>query len=100
MADALSRLEQMFDQHLVTRFQKPVKRCRSALPLCTALETAPMQLDCMLCDANFSIQAFCQALQISATLRSCICEGNFMIVLQLHLDMHTVNMARATWNWR
>ncbi len=53
----------------------------------------------MLCDNVFTIQAFYQALQISATLGNCICEGNFMIVLQLQLDMHTVNMARATWKW-
>ena len=79
MADALARLEQMFDQNLVTRFQKPLKSCRSALPLCIAPETAPMhgqhqdhELDCMLCDANFSIQAFNQALQISATFRTCM----------------------------
>ena len=53
----------------------------------------------MLCDSVFMIQAFYQALQISAILGNCICEGNSMTVLQLQLDMHTLNMARATLKW-
>jgi len=41
MADALARLEQVFDQNLVTRFQKPPKTCTSALPPCSCPRNGP-----------------------------------------------------------
>ena len=111
MADALARLEQVFDQNLVTRFRKA---CRSALPLCTAPKMAPMHcidnIETMSLTACYKVPTPCDAdLTIQTFIRLCnlvqpwgvasLNADSAATAASLAHKCNIVNMARATWKW-